>query len=724
MQRGMSITGIIVCVSISVGITGAQSTLAAPREGPVKFMQELLQKHVNLLSEQEKQAFDEINRQLREADEEQRRGKTDQEKKAGEDKLAAASDKLAGMLEKSQKVNRLTIQGDKVEPSLHGPYTLPDDSGAILFRVQSGQGGTVFHAYDLNVSENHGEVWIDCAPAGTTWALLGFNRLPVQRTTFVVALKRQGMKDIKSLMEVVTPLEGRLKVTILAAESGRPVPAMVRITARSSGRDRRPSTAIELAPQFDSHGRPSGQRNANLPGRLGGDWWIVPEAFDMTLAPGDYDIAVRRGVEHIPIYETLSVASGKRTEKTYRVQRWVDMRNLGWYSGDDHVHCQILSDDDAERVMAWVQAEDIHLANVVKMGDIFRTWFEQRGFGKEYRVIKDDYVLSPGQECPRTHDQIGHTIAMNTTSMVRDTDRYYLYDWVADTVHAQGGLWGFAHVNSGIFWVHRGMSFMVPMQKTDFVEILQFTQLGTELYYDFLNAGFKLTASAGSDVPWGGTVGEVRIYAYIGSVPFTADAWFDAMGRGRTFVTNGPMVEFRVEDAYPGDEIVVEQNRKLRVKARTWGHPERGRPEMLEIVRHGDVLRSARPADDQANEISMDFEVDADHGFWIAARAKAVNGTVAHTTPVYVVRKGLRFWRYGDIQDLLTKRTDSLKQIEQLVAEAQEKQKDGSLDADQTVGQLAKQGADLMERVRLAHKIIQDLRETARNEASIRSGSN
>jgi hypothetical protein len=88
------------------------------------------------------------------------------------------------------------------------------------------------------------------------------------------------------------------------------------------------------------------------------------------------------------------------------------MRKRGWWSGDDHVHCRILSDEDARHLMAWVQAEDIHLANIVKMGDIYRTYFEQRGFGPTYRVVDGEFVLTPGQECPRTHDQIGHALAM------------------------------------------------------------------------------------------------------------------------------------------------------------------------------------------------------------------------------------------------------------------------------------------------------------------------
>ena len=186
---------------------------------------------------------------------------------------------------------------------------------------------------------------------------------------------------------------------------------------------------------------------------------------------------------------------------------------------------------------------------------------------------------------------------MDIPGMVRDTDHYYLYDQMFDTVHAQGGLTGYAHVNSGNFHVHRDMSLNVPRAKADFVEILQFNNLGTDLYYDFLNLGCKLTASAGSDVPWGGTVGEVRAYAFLGRKPFSADAWFAAFRRGRTFTTSGPMLEFQVDQALPGDELRLKSDRRLRVHARAWGDPKRTASLRLEVVRHGAVIRSVESAD-------------------------------------------------------------------------------------------------------------------------------
>jgi hypothetical protein len=350
------------------------------------------------------------------------------------------------------------------------------------------------------------------------------------------------------------------------------------------------------------------------------------------------------------------------------------------------------------------------------MGDIYRTFFEQRGFGPSYWVVDGEFALAPGQECPRTHEQIGHTLAMNITSLVRNPDRYFLYDEVFDAVHAQGGLSGYAHGTSGMFSVHRDMSLNVPRQKADFIEILQFNELGTDLYYDFLNLGCKLTASAGSDVPWGGTIGEVRAYAYLGRRRFSADEWFKAFGRGRTFTTSGPMLEFTVDELLPGDELKLHGERQLRVRAKAWGAPKRMAPLKLEIVKHGDVIRSAESADPAHPEVKLDFNVPSGHGCWIAARVRAGDGTSAHTTPVYIVREGFRFWKLDGLDELFTKRQASLTEIEQLVEDARHPKKEANYQDLLDQQQLVKQGNELLERVVQARKLYETLRETAQRE--------
>ncbi len=701
----------------------ADAKVASVPPGAADLAGTLLRECSFLLDTPQRATLDEINRALREAGSQARRAPDDAAKRKAHAKRDAAAARLMRLLEALPCVIRLSL-GDAA-PAMPGtePIGLPGDVGALLFRFERGSGRTRCVTVEGDFAEGASSFVVEVGSTGITWALIGLKNVPDRRTSFLLELKLDGGDALKLPVQVKTLEKGRLKVKILSADTGKPAPAMVRLVWKTDGQDRKPAGAIEFAPQFDNQGRPSGRRRAVLPGRLAGEYWCVPEPFDMFLAPGEWEIIVRRGVEHIPVFDSFTVKSGGVVERTYQPPRWVDMRKYGWYSGDDHVHCQLLSRHDAERLMNWVQAEDIHLANVVKMGDIHRTWFEQRGFGPEYRVRDGDYVLSPGQECPRTHAQIGHTLSMNIKSMVRDTDKYYLYDWVFDTVHAQGGLSGYAHVNSNLFHVHRDMSINVPKKKVDFVELLQFAHLGTNVYYDFLNTGFKMTASAGSDVPWGGTVGEVRVYAYLGDQPFTADAWFEALRRGRTFVTNGPMLELRADNALPGDEIRVPDNRTMRVTARAWGHAGRMVPTKLEILRHDEVIgTAANPQGDKA-ELEVELEVPAGHGFWLAARAEGGDGSRAHTTPIYVIRKGLRFWKHEAVGELIAKRLACLAEIEQIVAEAKKRNRAGQVEGDRTIMQLALQGDRLLERVAAARQIYDELRQAAEDERAQRTGS-
>lgn len=695
--------------------------------GILEFAGRAAHQHWYLFGADSRSALDGLNRELREAQNQIERAEDDPGRHTAAARGARAASQLLAMARSCAHLIRvdLTAQPPVVTPA--GPVPLPGDTGALLVEVRSGGEGLHFSTGTSDLSLPSGEsslVPIDVATEGVTYALVGLEHVPFHRTTLRLELRRPGPGPVPLTLDVETPPPGRLKLTVLSADSGRPTPAMVRLMWRTDGLQRRPANGIEFAPQFDRQGHASGVRAANLPGPLGAHFWCVPGPFDMALAPGTWQIGVRRGVEHEAVFVDVTVRSGETTEQILRPRRWVDMRQEGWWSGDDHVHTRILSDDDARNVMAWVQAEDVHLANIVKMGDIYRTYFEQRGFGPAHRVVDGDHVLVPGQECPRTHDQIGHTLAMNITAMVRDPENYFLYDTVFDAVRAQGGLTGYAHVNSGLFHVHRDMSLNVPRNKVDFVEILQFNQLGTDLYYDFLNLGCKLTASAGSDVPWGGTIGEVRAYAYLGREPFSADHWFQAFGRGRTFTTSGPMLDLRVDDAFPGDEIRVAEDRPLRVRARAWGDPQRMAPLTLEIVRHGTVLHSAVSSDPADPGVRLDFTVEAGEGFWIAARVRAADGTSAHTTPVYVVREGLRFWKFEGLDALLARRRDSLAQIEQLIAEARRLEAEDRLGNDRYRQMLARQGPALLERVTQARRLYEELEQTADDERGRRRRGN
>jgi hypothetical protein len=234
-----------------------------------------------------------------------------------------------------------------------------------------------------------------------------------------------------------------------------------------------------------------------------------------------------------------------------------------------------------------------------------------------------------------------------------------------DEAHKQGALTGYAHIAWASDFYSRNSSptkfptwdpnIDVVRGKVDFFEILQFRHLGLEDFYDFLNLGFKITASAGSDLPWGSSIGEVRTYAYTGS-EFSAEAWFDALKNGHTFVTNGPMLTLTVDKAIPGDEVKFNGSRRLRVQARAWAPPEIGRPKLVEIVADGKVIRSGTS--------EVDFGLLVSKSQWIAARVTCENGAVAHTSPIYFLANGESFRDSEQLSSIAAKRLERLAFIE------------------------------------------------------------
>ncbi len=702
----------------TVSVQAVEAEPAVP--GASEMAKALVEGHSFLWSEADRQRLKESNQQLSEAENELRRAPSEEARQAAETKGRTAATALLDTLSRCLATIPIRLEPSSLTLPRLGPVQLPGDAGAFLFRLEGGVGETRCASAVASLSAQSGPIEVNVGLPGTTWVLVGLSAVPAMATSLQIRFRTEEGTLYTLPVEVVTPKSGRLKFAVLSDDTGKPTPAMVRLVWKMNGVDRKPPGAIEFAQQFDGQGHASGRRRANLHGKLSGHYWCIPGPVDMTVPPGEWEVVIRRGTEHVPVFDTFTVASGEMVERTYRPRRWTDMGKYGWYSGDDHIHCQVLSEQDAEQLMAWLQAEDVRLGNILKMGDINRTWFEQRGFGKPWRVRNEDYILVPGQECPRTHGELGHTISLDLTDMVRDTSKYYLYDWVFDTVHEQGGLSGFAHVNSGIFQVHRGMTLTVVKDQVDFVEVLQFAQLGTDLYYDFLNLGFEMTASAGSDVPWGGTVGEVRVYAYVGKGRFTADKWFDAVKAGHTFVTNGPMVEFRVSKALPGDTIKVTSNKGLHVWAQAWGDKAFTTPTRLEIVKQGEVIKSVAADNPDVEELEVELELEPQDGYWLAARVQATEGYAAHTTPVYIVREPLRFWKYEAVEGLLAKRRASLDEVAQIVAEATAAYQRGETASNKTKTELALQGPALLERVREARDLYDALEQTYRRERDLR----
>jgi len=138
---------------------------AAPgqAQNPPSMASALLQSHPYLLDEQARPVVDEINRQIREAE-----GVFGSEDATPEDRAkaeadrAAAEKRLAETLEGNVSTVRVTFAEGRpvLEPA--GPFEMPGDAGALLMRVDAGEGEPTLAVVQRDFTEIDTPIEIPC----------------------------------------------------------------------------------------------------------------------------------------------------------------------------------------------------------------------------------------------------------------------------------------------------------------------------------------------------------------------------------------------------------------------------------------------------------------------------------------------------------------------------------------------------------------------------------
>lgn len=385
--------------------------------------------------------------------------------------------------------------------------------------------------------------------------------------------------------------------------------------------------------------------------------------FSIQLPPGRWRISLEHGNEFIPIREEFTVSKkDKELTKKFILKRWINLPQRGWYSGDVHVHHPTTKPEFKDYLLEYAKAEDLHLISLLEQGnDHVIEGAPQEGFGEKFRVCKEDICLVSGQEDPSS--RFGHIIGLNIDQLVRDTSAYNYYDIVFKKLHQQpGALVGFAHFSWNGCDLPRGFPWLVTTNEIDFVELLQFSKINTLDYYDYLNLGFHITAAAGSDFPWGSTIGEVRTVVYTGNT-FSVDNWFKGFRAGNTFVTNGPALFFEADGSLPGTELVKASGSTTRLKVKALSDPSIGKIKQLAIYNNeGLVAEKINTSKSDSLEIALTHALKESQ--WIAAMVTCDNGAVAHTSPFYFIVDNQPTWSVSRAPGIIQKQLEALEKIE------------------------------------------------------------
>ncbi|MAT69430.1 MAG: hypothetical protein CMJ58_07875 [Planctomycetaceae bacterium] len=729
-----------VCVVLPGGAAAAHETtrqrpsaaelaeVEPPLRGAEAFARRLLERFAGRYDGDQLELLDSLAAHLQQADQIRWGLIADATPAEGDYHRWRAEQDLLKLLATFPDIHELDYRPGAADPPPVSRLDLGAHDNVVILKVTTSDGPPRFCVQPLNLAAEHPSSGypVNIGSEGASYVLLELNQIPEGTSVSTLGFIPAG-REVASHwhnLAITTSPWGHLAIRA-SNEHGHATPVIMQIASREGGRLWEPAGAVNLRAQLNDVVPHLSQLGRGytffLPGANRGRYWVVPEELETPIPVGRWDVTVLHGPEYKPVRDEIDVQAGQWVRKNYQLERWIDMPARGWYSGDDHVHARLISSEDAENLLDYACAVDVHVANILEMGDCVRTYYAQRGYGREFRVQRGDHWLVPGQEDPRS--VLGHAIGLNLDSKVRDLERYLLNDWLAAEIHRQGGLYGHTHVGANACVVHREMAIFTPLGIVDFNSIMQ-ANLGTELFYDQLNLGFKMTASAGADTPYGGTIGAVRAYAYCGvNQKFTPDAWFEAMKLGRTFVTNGPMLELKAGDQLPGAEIPVRAGQTLHVTASAEGLVGSSAPEEMRLIWLGEPLVVQRAESADQAKIEMDVEVPVDFGGWLAVHAIGRDGSEAHSTPIYVVREGFRHWNHERAPQIIQKQLAAIDDAASALAESERLVAQGGNPLDAWNRLNARQADAVRERLRDARAAYAALADVARAEGKQRSAA-
>ena len=365
------------------------------------------------------------------------------------------------------------------------------------------------------------------------------------------------------------------EVTLTLTEAGRPVSGMVKITD-AAGKTVKP-------PELFSRGK-------GLSDKLPiDDWYIVPEKTKLRLPRGKLTIQAFSGLETETSRTTVDI--GTTTAIDIPLTRFSDSRKQGLRSANTHLHLQKISRQECDRYLTEIpKADDLDV--------LFLSYLERAVADKQYtsnryntadlaKLTKSSGVLFGNGEEHRHNfagfgQGYGHVMLLDIKKLIQPVSiGPGIMKIGTDGLPLQRGIDTARRDGATVVWCHNdwGME-QVPNWVTGRVNAHNIFDGGTHgsfknSFYRYLNAGIRVPLSTGTD--WF-MYDFSRVYVPVEG-KLTVKKWLAALSAGKSYVTNGPLMEFTVNGKSIGETVALKQTGKVNVVGKIVGRIDFGRAE-------------------------------------------------------------------------------------------------------------------------------------------------
>jgi len=410
---------------------------------------------------------------------------------------------------------------------------------------------------------------------------------------------------------------------------------------------------------FDAGGKHHLIPGAVTYSRRGEEHSLIDQSGSIPLPAGVYRVRAEKGLEYRAVEKSIALTAGEPARLDLEIPRFYDLNRLGWYSGDLHIHRR------PEEMPLLLRAEDLNIGPTITR-HLGGSGAEPPPYPRTALLPVDSthWASVHNQEVERLGRGHGAVVLLNAGQPF-DPPASILFPLESDYARQAQERGAFSDGEKPI-WKHIPVSLalgaidalgvvnnhfhprsvLLEAEKYGSMEreepgyntVAGFARWMMDLYYSFLNCGFRIPVSAGSAsgvMPvW---PGYARVYVHL-SGPLTNTQWFQDLKSGRSVATNGPLLEAYLDGQPPGAEIAWDgpTSATIAIQAHSQNPLDR-----TEIVYNGEVIRTFPAGGNPAFVTALNLTL-TEPG-WLAVRCFEPAGATiryAHSSPFYVVRDG------------------------------------------------------------------------------------
>jgi hypothetical protein len=463
-----------------------------------------------------------------------------------------------------------------------------------------------------------------------------------------------------------------LRIELVDADTNEPVPGLIEICTEQG---QRPHVHQLL------------DRGLGLPAEEAiHHWHVLARPMAVQVSQGKYTLRAFSGLETEMASVDVDVTGQSSARVRIPLKRFYAGRQQGWQAANTHVHLRKTTRPETDRYL-------IECSKADGLDVVFVSYLERPSEHDDYSTNK--YTRRELQDLSNAHTHFdhgeehrhnftaweegyGHVMLLNIPELIHPVSiGPGITDGGTDGTPIRSGISQARAVGGRVIWCHNNWGLEdIPNWLSGRLDANNIFDGGTHgsyqhSFYRYLNVGLRVPFSTGTD--WF-MYDFSRVYVRHDQ-RLSPEDWLAHLASGKSYITNGPLLEFSVAGKTLGQDVSLDQPGDVRIVGRGVGRVDF---ERLELVCNGRVIETAKSRDATGHfRADLDVAIRIDEPCWLALRTpppSAPDQGLTTKTPLNEYGRELFSHTSATFVDVAGKRVFDRPSAENLLSEMKENQ--------------------------------------------------